>query len=1102
MKRINVFLLTLCLLLTMLSANVLADTAAASTIRLAKTEGTVDVKDPAGKSAFLQTDMRLVSGNRTLTAERSYAWFSLDDAKALKEDAVSETEIRRNGSRLEVLLHSGNLFFNVREPLQSGETMNIRTSSMVMGIRGTSGWVKVLDSRTTRVFMLDGTALCSVTNPITGQTKSILLRAGETADFVVYDPNRPVDQCDIILRRFTREEIEGFVLMELLGDDPTILKILQDSGIDLRSLTEDEARSRLLADQETLAPLLEIIHSSLSSQENHISQDPVWDRQPVPEVEEAAPTPTPEGSVRTLTMPVTAQEVQDLLNDPDVTQVILQPGSGDNTLNIDIPFTVPAGKTLTTNAGVPVDVNSEYSMNVNGTADLGDALTNNGTTNVNSSNTLKVTGVITNNAAFNNTASGRTQASGGFHGTAGSVFTNSGSFAGNVTVNAGTFTMNAGTVNGTVTLTGDAALYMNGGEITWNGSGPTLTLSIDDLGNFNTDGGTIANTGPGPAADYSGALSGVLTDPGSTTFRAASYTDIVSPAIFLYTGVPDSGSYVLSEDWNHQFPVTTDSRFGYDLDDIAQTILVNGVSSGTAKKGDSVEFRFTNNGLHDRIYSYEFDCEDLENGTLNIPVGETRSITVTMPWDTVGLSFTDETVYTCSYTESDEDFFTITADGEDIRTSKKVRRGQTVEVTFTNPDAGVGGYLIYAYPQISGEALPGAWASGILRSGDTLSFSFEMTGDDVHFSIHSCQIYTLPAGDLSTLESAFDSGPIYLGAGTSDVLAMDSDFTVPSWSEMIIAEGVTVNVKNGAALHNEGTLYNLGTINVEEGGTLYNTGSLYNFSDHTVNNAGTITNGPKGVIHNGDGVMEGTFRNISGENGTGFILNRGKMVNHDGSSFTNEGIILAQGSKAISPKLDEGSVPVVRRTMGGPCGRDLWWALTEDEESGADKAYVLHFIGSGPMQDYSVKDGHTTAPWYRDGKGTITRVRMEADITSIGKNALYGLDSLEEVIFAGSQSRWDRLKTGSGNDILEDVRITCLGGAEDLPEPEETLENDLAGRTSVKKEETANTAAEPVPETPPAQEDETLPAATPSQLAKPEEKATSSQLARRDNPES
>ncbi|MBO6268289.1 MAG: FecR domain-containing protein, partial [Clostridium sp.] len=362
MKRIKVFLILFCLLLSALSTRALADNASASTIRLSKTEGTVNVKDAAGKDVFRQADMRLVSGNRTLTSERSYAWFALDDVKALKEDAVSETEVRQNGKKLEVLLHSGNLFFNVREPLTDQETMNIRTSTMVMGIRGTSGWVKIMDSRTTRVFMLDGVALCSVTNPITGQTKSILLRAGETADFVVYDPNRPVDQCDILLRRFTKEEIDGFVLMELLGDDPTILKILQDSGIDLRNLTEQEARARLLEDQKALNLIMSVVNSALANQASHISQDPVWDRQPVPEEEEAAPVPTPEGPVRILTMPVTAQEVQDLLDDPAVTQVILQPGGGDNTLNIGIPFTVPEGKTLTTNAGVPVDVNDGYSM--------------------------------------------------------------------------------------------------------------------------------------------------------------------------------------------------------------------------------------------------------------------------------------------------------------------------------------------------------------------------------------------------------------------------------------------------------------------------------------------------------------------------------------------------------------------------------------------------------------------------------------------------------------------------------------------------------------------------------------------------------------------
>ena len=72
---------------------------------------------------------------------------------------------------------------------------------------------------------------------------------------------------------------------------------------------------------------------------------------------------------------------------------MLIPGSGstqDNTLSIDIAFTVPASKTLEARSGVPVNVLSANSMTVNGTADLGDGLTNNGTVMVNSANTLKV----------------------------------------------------------------------------------------------------------------------------------------------------------------------------------------------------------------------------------------------------------------------------------------------------------------------------------------------------------------------------------------------------------------------------------------------------------------------------------------------------------------------------------------------------------------------------------------------------------------------------------------------------------------------------------------------------------------------------------------
>ena len=279
-----------------------AANASASTVRLAKTEGSVTVKDSSGKKSPVTSNMRLKSGSRTSTGLASYAWFNLDDQKALKQDAVSEVEIRQSGKKLEIMLDSGNLFFNVKAPLKDDESLNIRTSTMVMGIRGTSGWVKVINSRVTRVFMLDGQAFCSVTNPVNGQTKSILLHAGETADFLVYEPTNPVDQCDIILRRFTRDEIEGFVLAELLGDFETIEKIYRDSGIDLRGLTAVVAQDKLAQEQQAIAKTMAVINAAFAQQSSRRAQDPVWENRDFTPQDDGdddggtpapAPTPTP-----------------------------------------------------------------------------------------------------------------------------------------------------------------------------------------------------------------------------------------------------------------------------------------------------------------------------------------------------------------------------------------------------------------------------------------------------------------------------------------------------------------------------------------------------------------------------------------------------------------------------------------------------------------------------------------------------------------------------------------------------------------------------------------------------------------------------------------
>ena len=164
---------------------------AAATMQITKTEGTVEVTDAAEGSVPPMKRMRLYNGYGVGTLEESYAWISLDKSKLAKLDALSEISVRKRGKKLEILLDSGNIFFNVTEPLKDDESLNIRTSTMAVGIRGTSGWVEVLDQKNVRVSILEGTVELTAADPITGDEKTELLSAGESAVCVVYDGENP-----------------------------------------------------------------------------------------------------------------------------------------------------------------------------------------------------------------------------------------------------------------------------------------------------------------------------------------------------------------------------------------------------------------------------------------------------------------------------------------------------------------------------------------------------------------------------------------------------------------------------------------------------------------------------------------------------------------------------------------------------------------------------------------------------------------------------------------------------------------------------------------------------------------------------------------------
>lgn len=507
-------LLILCVACSM-SVPARAETAAATTLRMKKTEGQVNVSNYNGKIISLIEDMKLYNGYHVGTEEESYAWVSLDDTKLVKLDAVSEMEIRQKGKELELLVNSGNLFFNVTAPLKDDEILNIRTSSMVMGIRGTAGWVRVVDQWHTLVHVLEGTVTCSVTDPVSDQMKSEILHGGDLAEVVVYDKDKEGDKCDIFLRRYTEEEIRGYVMVELVEDDPIRDRIYQDSGLNI-SADRNAAQDRLKADEEEMREKLEDIKEQLKDQENHISVDPVWGNTGSTDSGTKGPgsggggggssggggggssspsTPDPEPptepeDVVTLTMQVTDDQVDSYLSADEVNQVIVKAGPDlnyeQNKLIVDSGITVPAGKSLILESGVGMDVYNGQSVQVNGTLNTADNVDNSGTIQVTSSNTLQVAGTFVNQTSgrIENTSTGRIVSDNGIDNYG--KIENSGQIEGGIICETGAvFSMDSGTLeagSGEAAMTvysGSEIINCTGGKIAGTEGGYAIILAGD-----------------------------------------------------------------------------------------------------------------------------------------------------------------------------------------------------------------------------------------------------------------------------------------------------------------------------------------------------------------------------------------------------------------------------------------------------------------------------------------------------------------------------------------------------------------------------------------------------------------------------------------------
>ncbi len=201
----------------------------ATTMRLLRVEGTVNIEDSNGNSKPIMENARFQSGDAINTGSASLASIGLDDDKIITLDENSRAEFSKKRKQIELKLTQGGLYFDVQKPLEPDETMDIKTSTMIVGIRGTSGYVFVDDDGRECILVTDGRVHVTGINPVTGEEKETDVSGGQLVKvYLFYD--RTEGSVEFQLEIIDEYDIPDFVL-DRLREDPDLLdKVCEYTG--------------------------------------------------------------------------------------------------------------------------------------------------------------------------------------------------------------------------------------------------------------------------------------------------------------------------------------------------------------------------------------------------------------------------------------------------------------------------------------------------------------------------------------------------------------------------------------------------------------------------------------------------------------------------------------------------------------------------------------------------------------------------------------------------------------------------------------------------------------------------------------------------------
>ena len=236
----------LCVLLIMIAA----DKMSAVTIRLSDYTGEISLTDKAGKDIPVSEDKRLSDGNTLSTYEESRARVLLDEDRTVTLMELSSALFRGKGKKLALELSEGSLFFNIEKPLGDDETFEISTSTMIIGIRGTSGFVDTDENGNEVLYMTSGKVSVTVTDPGSDDDETEKVKAGEKLTVIITE-----EGIDTVIEEFSEYELPFDALTEILSDADLLESVIDETGWDekllrnrLSDASEDEDESTPVED--------------------------------------------------------------------------------------------------------------------------------------------------------------------------------------------------------------------------------------------------------------------------------------------------------------------------------------------------------------------------------------------------------------------------------------------------------------------------------------------------------------------------------------------------------------------------------------------------------------------------------------------------------------------------------------------------------------------------------------------------------------------------------------------------------------------------------------------------------------------------------------